>query len=154
MNTSTLTALAELKMHVRSEHQEKSTKLRMKHLFDRRLQNSVLDPTPTPTLPPDPEPTVTHSTIPTSETSMPSLGHLIPNDAEDDELNLTGTDDPIPLYKLFDFDNDYWTRLYDGQCRKHLAEELAICELLSQDAMTDEGVEVDVDEMTSDILMG
>ena len=124
----------------------------MKHLFDRRSRNSVLDPIPTSTLP-NPKPTVTPSAMPTSETLMPGLSHLIPNDVEDDELDLTETDDPIPLYELFDFNNDYWTRLYDGQCRKHLAEELVICEVLSQDAMTNEGVEVDVDEMTSDILM-
>ena len=152
MNTSTLTALAELKMHIRSEHQEKLTKLRMKHLFDRRSRNSFLDPTPTST-PPDPEPIVTHSTSPPSETSMSGLSHLIPNDVEDDEADPTGTDDPIPLHELFDFENDCWVRLYDGQGKKRMAEELAVCELLSQDAMTDEGVEVDVDDMTSDILM-
>ena len=91
--------------------------------------------------------------MPTSETLMPGLSHLIPNDVEGDELGLTRTDDPTPLYKLLDFDNDYWAGLYDGQCRKHRAEESVICEVLSQGAMTNEGVEVDVYEITSDILM-
>lgn len=152
MNTSTLTALAELKMHIRSEHQEKSTKLRMKHLFDRRSRNTFPDPEPTLT-PPDPEHATAHSTLPTFEISTSGLSHIILNDIEDDELGLAGTDNPIPLHELFDFSNDRWTMIYDSQGRKHLAEELAVCELLSHDAMTAEGVEVDVDEMTGEILM-
>ena len=44
--------------------------------------------------------------------------------------------------------------LYDERAKKHLAEELELCELLNQDAATDEGAEVDVDEMTGDILIG
>ena len=83
---------------------------------------------------------------------MLDLSHLILN-IKGDELDLAGTNNPISLNELFDFNSDHWTRLYDSQGRKHLAEELVICELLSQDAMTDKGVEVDVDEMTSEILM-
>ena len=129
----------------------------MKHLFNRWSQNSFLDPAPTnpvpSSTPPDPVPTITHSAPPASEMSTSGLSHLIPNDIKDNELDLASTDDPIPLHELFDFDNDHWTRLYDGQGRKHLVEELTVCELLNQDAMTEEGVEVDVDEMTSEILM-
>ena len=103
----------------------------MKHLFDCRSQNSFLDPEPTLT-PPDPEHAMAHSALPTSEIST-GLNHLIPNDVKGNELGLIGMDNPIPLHKLFDFDSDGWTRLYDNQGRKHLAEELAVCELLGQD---------------------
>ena len=153
MTTSTHTALAELKMHVRSEHQEKLTKLQMKHLFDHRSRNSFLDPEPTST-PPDPEDAITHSALPTpSETSTSGLSHLILNDIEGDELGLAGANNPISLNELFNFNSDRWTGLYDSQGRKHLAEELAICEFLSQDAMTDKGMEVDINEIMSEILM-
>jgi len=44
--------------------------------------------------------------------------------------------------------------LYDKSAERHFAEELELCELLNRDAATEEGAEVDVDEMTGDILMG
>ena len=157
MGTSTLTSLAELKMHIRGEHQEKSTKIRMKQLFGRRSRNSLpgavpaSQPSPNPNA--DPEPTITLLTSPVSETSASDLRCLIPDDTADDEPNFIGTEDSISLSDLFDFNNDRWVNLYDGYARSHLKEELAVCELLNQDAATDEGVEVDVDEMTGDILM-
>ncbi|KAF9791904.1 hypothetical protein BJ322DRAFT_1102438 [Thelephora terrestris] len=97
-------------------------------------------------------PTVTLSTSPDSEAPVSGVRHLIPDDTTDDKLNFTGMDNPILLRDLFDFDNDHWVNLYDGFARNHLTEELALCKLLNMDAATDEGVEVDVDEMTSEIL--
>ena len=88
-----------------------------------------------------------------SKTSTSGLSHLILNNIKGDGLGLAGTNNPISLDELFDFDSDCWTRLYNSQGRKHLTEELVICELLSQDAMMDKGVQVDVNEMTSEILM-
>jgi hypothetical protein len=37
---------------------------------------------------------------------------------------------------------------------KTSVEELKLCELLNRDAVTEEGAVIDVDELTSDILMG
>ena len=150
----TLASLPELKMHIRGEHQQKSTKIRMKHLFDCQSRSSLSDAVSALMPPsPDPEPTVDFSTSPPSETLTSGLRHLIPNDVADDEPDFTGTEDPIPLNNLFNFNNDHWVDLYNGHARKYLAEELSLCELLNQDAATDEGAEVDVDEMTGEILM-
>jgi len=153
MGTSTLASLAELKMHIRGEHQEKLTKIRMKHLFDRRSRSTLSNVVSASEPPsPDPEPALDFSTSPPSGTSTPGLRHLIPDDTTDGEPEFTGTEDPIPLKDLFNFDNGRWINLYNGHARKYLAEELALCELLNQDAATEEGAEVDVDEMTGDIL--
>ena len=53
---------------------------------------------------------------------------------------------------LFDFNNDIWANIYDGYARKRLTEELELCELLNQDSDTDEGMKIDVDDMTGKIL--
>lgn len=153
MNTPTLTTLAELKMHICGKHQEKLTKLWMKHLFDHQSQNSFPDPAAPTMTPSAPEPAITHPMSTPPEISMLGLSHLIPNNLKDNEPDLGRTDDPILLHELFNYDSNQWTKLYGGQGRKHLEEELVVCELLSQDAVTDEGVEVNVDEMTSEILM-
>jgi hypothetical protein len=91
------------------------------------------------------------STPPASEKSGSCLCHLIP--AADDESDFTGTENPILLADLFDFDSDGWVNIYHGYARRHITEELTLCELLNQDAATDEGAVVDVDEMTGDILL-
>jgi len=86
---------------------------------------------------------------------MPESGfrHLIPNNITDDEENFTGSEDPVSLRDLFNFDDDHWVSLYRETGQRQLDEELALCELLNQDAATDNGTEVDVDEVTGDILM-
>ena len=40
MGTSTLSSLAEIKMHIRGEHQERSTKIGMKRLFGHRSKTT------------------------------------------------------------------------------------------------------------------
>ena len=162
MGTSTLTALAELKMHLRSEHQEKSTKTRMKHLFSCRSGGSSLSRTPSHTMPVsqpqppdlDPGPTIAFSTLPVgSEILTSGLRSVIPNDTAEGEPEPTGTASPISLGDLFNFNDNSWINLFDGYARRHVTEELALCELLNQDAATEEGAEVDVDEMTEEILL-
>lgn len=107
MGTSTLTSLAELKMHIRSEHQERSTKLRIKHLFDCQLRTSLSNDVPVPgPPPPDLEPATAFSTLPASEVPTSGLSHLVPNDTADDEPGFAGAEDPISLASLFDFNND------------------------------------------------
>lgn len=157
MGTSTLSSLAELKMHVRGEHQEKSTKIRMKHLFNHRSSTTPAGTTSTSQPPPpdpNPESAITSSTSPTSETSTSGLRHLIPDDTVDDDPNYRGTTSPVSLADLFDFEDIRWVSRYNGYAQNHLSEELELCELLNRDSATEEGAEVDVDEMTSEILMG
>jgi hypothetical protein len=101
---------------------------------------------------PDLGPMIALSTSRGSEASGSGVGHLIPDDTADDEPNFTGTENPITLRDLFDFNSDRWVDLYDGFARNLLTEELALCELLNTDAATGEGAEVDVDEMTGEIL--
>ena len=123
-------------MHIRGEHREKLTKIRMKHLFSRRSGTS---PTGTasasqpPPPNPNPEPAITFLP-PTSGTSTSGLRHLIPDDITDSEPNFSGATRSISLGDLFDFDNDHWVNLYDGYARNHLTEELTLCELLNQDS--------------------
>ena len=134
MGTSTLASLAELKMHVRSEHQEKSTKTRMKNLFDHRSRSPLSSTTPTsrpPSPDPGPEPTTDLSTSSTSEMPESGFRHLIPNNITDDEENFTGSEDPVSLRDLFNFDDDHWVSLYRETGQRQLDEELALCELLN-----------------------
>lgn len=160
MGTSTLSSLAELKMHIRDEHQEKLTKIRMKHLFNHRSKNtppataSSSQPPPSNLDPRQNETAIDLSTSSISEASISGLRHLIPNEIADDEPAFNGTEGPISLESLFNFNTSHWINLYNECAQKHLADELELCELLNQDAATDEGAEVDVDEMTGDILLG
>ena len=126
----------------------------MKHLFDRQSRSTLSNVVSTSEPPsPHPEPTIDFSTPPPSGTSTPGLHHLIPDDTADSEPEFTRTEDPIPLKDLFNFNNSHWIDLYNGHARKYLAEELALCKLLNQDAAAEEGAEVDVDEMTGNILI-
>ena len=59
----------------------------------------------------------------------------------------------ISLVELFNFHNNSWIDLYNEYASHHLAEELSLCELLNKDAATDEGAEVDIDEITGEILI-
>jgi hypothetical protein len=156
MGTSTLGSLAELKMHIRDEHKDKSTKIRMKNLFSHRSPSDAAPPLspPSPSIP-IPGPTITPLTWTACESpTLSTLQHLIPDDIADDEPSPATASGSIFLTGLFNFDKKDWVSRYDGYAKQHLAEELNLCELLNQDAATDEGAEVDVDEMTGDILMG
>ena len=129
----------------------------MKRLFGHRSGGSFPGttpvPQPTPTGP-NYEPAITFSeTPPLSEMSASGLRHLIPDDSMDGEPDFAGTENPISLRDLFDFNDDGWVNIYDGYARKRLTEELELCELLNRDSETGEGMEVDVDDMTGEILM-
>lgn len=60
----------------------------------------------------------------------------------------------LSLVELFNFENVHWAMLYQDQAKKSFAEELALYDLLNEDAGTGDGLEVDVDETTADILIG
>ena len=158
LGTTTLSSLAELKMHIRSEHQEKSTKNRMKHLFDHRSKTvppsttSLLQPRP---FNPNPREAALDAEDPIPsipDTSTPSLRHLIPNETVDDGASLAGRNGSVTLENLFNFNSSHWVNVHDESVSGHLTDELELCELLNRDAATGEGAEVDVDEMTGDIL--
>ena len=167
LGTSTLSSLAELKMHIRGEHQENSTtKTRMKNMFDHR---SKTHPHSTPQQPPQADPNPAQAEPDTNDsdvemsstsdsasasTSDPSLRHLIPTEATDSEPRNLETGSSVSLQDLFNFDECSWTNIYGEYAKRHLADELEVCELLNKDAATENSLEVDVDEMTGDILMG
>ena len=100
------------------------------------------------------ESVIDSSTSLTSESSTLGLHHLIPNDTTDNEPNYRGTTSSISLATLFDFKNLWWAGHYNRYAQNHLSDELELCELLNQDSATAESAEVDVDEMTGEILTG
>jgi len=106
---------------------------------------------------PNPEFAITSSTPSTSRRQhQVFLRHLIPDDTADSEPNRPGTTSPVSLVDLFDFNDTQWAGRYNEYAQNHLSEELELCELLNRDSATEEGAEVDVDEMTSasEILTG
>ena len=126
-------------------------------MFDRRSKASPS--TSTPAQPPlsNPNPSETEANadediLTTPDTSTPGLRHLIPGEVADDGTRFTGRNGSISLENLFNFSASHWVNLYDESASRHLAEELELCELLNRDAATEDGAEVDVDEMTGDIL--
>jgi hypothetical protein len=87
------------------------------------------------------------------DASTPSLRHLIPEEIINNRPEVAQKDGSIALRDLFNFESSRWINLHDESVSRHLAQELELCELLNRDAATEEGAEVDVDEMTGDILM-
>ena len=78
--------------------------------------------------------------------------HSVPADDEPSAYSSQGG--KLSLAQLFNFGNNHWAKLYEEHARKRFTEELALCELLNEDAATGDGTEVDVDETTADILIG
>ena len=160
IGTTMLSSLAELKMHIRSEHQEKSTKTQMKHMFECRSKPAPLSTTSLSQLPSsnsnpgDSEIDIDEVIWSTSNTSAPGLRDLIPDEITDDGTSIAGPNASISLEDLFNFSVGHWLNLYGESADRYLAEELELCELLSRDAATEGGAEIDVDEMTGDILTG
>jgi hypothetical protein len=154
MGTSMLTTLAELKMHIRSEHQERSTKVQMKHHFAHQSEGptSYSQPSSQPS-PPDIDfkPATTVPAVPPCP-EKPNLCHIVPNKVTDEGQQFTGREGSISLKDLFGSGGDCWIMLYDEYTRKHLDEELVLC-VLNQDSMTDEAAEIDVNELTGEILV-
>ena len=58
------------------------------------------------------------------------------------------------LKQLFNFNDEHWLTLYEGCARRSYEEELSLYDLLNEDAATGDGMEVDVDEMMAEILIG
>ena len=145
-------------MHIWGKHQEQSTKTRLKHMFDHR--SKAQPPSIPDQNPGQAKPDVNNSDVemlpPSDSTSMSTLDFcsLIPTEVADGEGSVAGTNSAISLQDLFNFDNCHWTNIHEEYAKRHLADELEVCELLNKDAATENGVEVDVNEMTGNILMG
>lgn len=138
---STSSSLTALKMYIRNEPKEKSTKIRMNHLFGHRLQTSVADrlsPLP-PSSNPNSEPGIT---LLDSTHQHQAFNPLI--QIAGDEPDPATADDAISLEDLFNLGDKGWVNRYNGYANQRLAEELSLGELLYQDAATNEGAEVDV----------
>lgn len=172
MGTSTLSSIAELKMHVRNEHRLRSTKTRMKRMFATRSATTPTDELSTlstaaqPPSPPSVSPTSNEFAVPSIDED-PNHAHPLRSGLHDiicDHNPAPTEDDEPPTYvsqggklslgELFDFGNDHWVKLYEEHARRSFNEELALYDLLNEDAATGDGMEVDVDETTADILIG
>ena len=173
MGTSTLSSIAELKMHVRNEHRLNSTKTRMKRMFTTRsktttplgdlpgLSTAVQPPTMPPMSPASDEDCAASIDEDLDRIHYPGQGfrqfisdhHSAP--VEDDEpFAHSSPRGKLRLCELFNFANRHWVELYEECAKKSFEEELALYDLLNEDAGTGEGMEVDVDETTADILIG
>ena len=172
MGTSTLSSIAELKMHVRNEHRLNSTKTRMKRMFTTRSNTTSPDapsaPSTTgPPLGPQPAPPTSDEDLVSSidrdpdhvQWPRPGFHDFIPDHhsapAEDDDpFSYPLPGGKLSLCELFNFDHRHWVELYEECAKKSYEEELALYDLLNEDAATGDGTEVDVDETTGDILIG
>ena len=172
MGTSTLSSIAELKMHVCNEHHLHSTKTRMKHMFATRSKTTRSDelsalsvatqpPSPHPASPANDEVVVSSIDEDLDGVRCPRPGfrdfisddHTAP--AEDDKPPThPSSRGKLSLSQLFNFENRHWVDLYAECAKGSYEEELALYDLLNEDAATGEGMEVDVDETTADILIG
>ena len=168
MGTSTLSAIAELKMHVRNEHQQNSTKTRMKRMFTTRSKATSSElPTPSTFLQPldpqlvsqasneaaDEDPNHTHYLAPGLRDIISDCRHSLAIE-EDELVSNPSQGGKLTLSQLFNFGNDHWAASYEGHARKSFDEELELYDLLNEDAATGDGTEVDVDETTAEILIG
>lgn len=167
MGVSTLSSIAELKMHIRDEHRLKSTKTRMKRMFATRSTTSPDEPSAlsTDAQPPSPWPESLEideddtSSIDEDPDHVPGFRDFIPNcrsaPAENDEpVAYSSLRGKLSLSQLFNFENPHWVKLYEECAERSYEEELALYDLLNEDAGTGDGMEVDVDEATADILIG
>ena len=59
----------------------------------------------------------------------------------------------LSLSQLFNFENSHWVNTYEECAKRSFEEEVALYDLLNEDSAAGEGMEVDVDEMTADILL-
>ncbi|KAF9647431.1 hypothetical protein BDM02DRAFT_3098174 [Thelephora ganbajun] len=173
--TSTLSSIAELKMHVLNEHRLSSTKTRMKHMFAARSKTASAEEVSTLSTvaqPPSPQ----SGLLAGGEATSPSIDEdpdhacrlksglrdfvsdhcsaPIDDGDDDDPVAYPSRGGKLSLSQLFNFENDHWVKLYEECAKRSYEEELALCDLLNEDAETSDGVEVDVDEMTAEILMG
>lgn len=181
LGVDTLTALSELKMHVRDEHLQKQTKERMKRVFAERSKAQPTAPStsqpPPPSsesLPPrstpnpvmqstdvgDSEPEAARKSQATSNDSFRDLITRHSTSAIDDDLDREPVRHPevldraLKLSELFDFNDTHWVDLYEKALQHSFDEELEMYELLDLDADGEEDADINVDDSTGEILVG
>ena len=173
MGTSTLSSIAELKMHVHNQHHLNSMKTRMKRMFTTHSKTTCPDelsvqqtvaqsPSPRPASPTsndDPllstDGDLNHAHCPRPGFRDFILDHYDIEPVEDDELAACPpSGGKLSLSQLFNFGNRHWATLYEECAKRSYEEELALYDLLNEDSAMGDGLEVDVDETTADILIG
>lgn len=157
-------------MHVRNEHHLRSTKTRMKRLFATRSKPTPLDEMSALSMAAQPPSLVSiannegdislidespdcmhrprsgfHEFIPDHHSAPVEDDQLYPNSSSGGKLRLS---------ELFNFENHHWVGLYEECAKRSYDEELSLYDLLNEDAAAINGIEVDVDETTADILIG
>jgi hypothetical protein len=76
---------------------------------------------------------------------------LIDEDNEDNEpISTEGSNGPVPLTTLFNFEDPYWSDLYTHIAKPSYDKELALYELLELNA--DGENDIELDGSTQDIL--
>ena len=167
MGVLTLSSIAELKMHICDEHHLKSMKTQMKHMFATCSTTFPDEPSALSTdaqpLSPQPESLEINeddtSSINKDPDHVPGFCDFIPNycsvPTKNDELvTYSSLRGKLNLSQLFNFENPHWVKLYDKCAKRSYEEELVLYNLLNEDAGTGDGMEVDIDEATADILIG
>ena len=81
------------------------------------------------------------------------VDHHFTPDEDDKPSTYCSQGGKLSLSQLFNFRNGHWVKLHEEQVNWGYNEELALYDLLNEDAAIDGGVEVDVDEATATILV-
>ena len=162
--TKTLHNLAEIKLHIRNQHQEKKTGARICKIFEQRA---------TPAAPPTFDPPI----LPHGMQIDPELESDSDSEVDEDEedggfsdvmerhIDMLQDDEgdnfepaaesfgwePCTIFELFDFSKTHWTTLYSKTALRSFDEELQAYELLDLDAQGED--DVDVDDVTASVLI-
>ncbi|KDQ23516.1 hypothetical protein PLEOSDRAFT_1049064, partial [Pleurotus ostreatus PC15] len=157
LGNNSLTALAELKMHIRDEHLRGGTKERLKRFFGERKTQDTGPPLPPLPQGPTPIPAQLHPPIiPAIDgvadefTEIATSFMLMLDDDDDDETLEFPSKISIKLSDLFDYRSTHWTEIHRRSASRTLDEELELYELVDLDA--DGDVDIDIDDAVGDIL--
>jgi hypothetical protein len=167
-----MTAISELKMHLRDEDVRIGTKTRLKREFAARTT-----PIPVPSPPSEEfpaaviDPTSPVSNLPeqddegspgSASSCAQSFQSIITQQmrlAEEDDLDNEPIGEagdiggPWKITALFDFTRDYWVNIFSKSAQRSFQEELELYELLDLDEDGAGHTNVDVDDSTADALL-
>ena len=129
--TKTLHNLAEIKLHIRNQLQEKKTGARICKIFEQRA---------TPAAPPTIDPPI-----------LPHGMQIDPELESDSDSEVDEDEEPCTIFELFDFSKTHWTTRYSKTALRSFDEELQAYELLDLDAQGED--DVDVDDVTASVLI-
>jgi hypothetical protein len=176
-----MTAISELKMHIRDENLRNQTKTQLKHEFATRTHptmaadaSATTSSLPLASNPSQPQPPTTSSDNaracnsgidsgsfdeqPTNDFQAIVDHHaqLVDEDDHDNDPTTTPTtlQHPIKIVDLFDFTRSHWVKMYSKTPQRSSEEELELYELLDLDGEGGEDANIDVDDSTADVLLG